>query len=422
MNNGAQMVDIFTAQAPYFRRSGRSSSITSREGIDGRFRPCVQSSKTYTARPLTLLQPALEGIQNRTNTTSSSTVWKTYIYGCEQQAHALRYSRFTAAADAVNLSFASVQWEGLAATALSTMLPSFHSKNSLVNFLIELKDFKGVVKYLFNNIDQKFNHLAGLLGYLRSDKPLAKIAKSHLSIQFGWKPFVNDLVTFMQTIVGFEARYRELMQREGKPQQSYWGTWISGTAIPFSTVYWNTPSVDGPGSWVGPFQGGYSVRVVQEASEGIRYHATVRYRYEMPEELRSAAGKLKAYLDVLGIAPNAATIWNAIPFSFLVDWIVNVSGYLERLRVDNIDFKTEILDFCHSAKIMSTVSMSLSGKNYRYPTGYYYTAGATVDQCDSVLYERKLGIPNYLTAIQSSGLNPREFSLAGALLRANKKR
>jgi len=302
------------------------------------------------------------------------------------------------------------------------MLPSFHSGNSLVNFLLELKDFKSVVKYMTGGLSKKFTLMKALIGFERSEKPLKNLSRAYLSYSFGWRPLFNDIVAFIQTISGFEARYRELMQREGKPQQSYWGTWISGTNSP-ETVYYTNGVGDGPlGSWVGTFLGKYRVKVIQEATEGIRYYATVRYRYQMPEELRSAMGKLKAFLDLLGVARNPAILWNAIPFSFIVDWIVNVSGYLERLRADNISFKTEILDFCHSAKIQRNIRMDMAGEDYKWTTGYTSWPFGYTDICQKSVYERKLGIPNYLTAIQTSGLNPREFSLAGALLNANSKK
>lgn len=421
-NAGNTATFLRSARPSYVRRFGPSSTITSQSGIDGRFRPVSHSQANYLANPLSKLQPYSYGENYRTNTTSTSTVWKTWIYGLAEDVHAYRYSRFTAGCDNVNLTLASVQWASLSATALSTMLPSFHSDNSLVNFLLELKDFKSVVKYAFGNVSKKLTLMESLIGFKRSNSTLKNLSRSYLSYSFGWKPLLNDLVSFIQTISGFEARYRELMQRSGIPQQSYWGTTIAGTSAP-DTVYYTNGAGDGPnGGWVGTFLGRYQVRVIQEATEGVRYHATVRYRYQMPDELRSAMGKLKAFLDLLGVARNPAILWNAIPFSFIVDWIVNVNGYLERLRADNISFKTEILDFCHSARIERGIRLEMAGNNYLYTSGYMPLAYQTVDHCRKVVYERKLGLPNFLTAIQTSGLNPREFSLGGALVGARSKR
>lgn len=61
-------------------------------------------------------------------------------------------------------------------------------------------------------------------------------------------------------------------------------------------------------------------------------------------------GQINYFLDVLGINANPAVIWNAIPFSFVIDWFVNVGGFLERLRVDNIRAATTVTKFCVSAR------------------------------------------------------------------------
>jgi hypothetical protein len=409
------------ARAPFTRRFGRQSTITSQSGKDGAFRPVVHSQANYLAIPLTKLP------QYTIWTGPQYGVKTEYIYGLAQDAHANRYSNFTAAVANVNTSLATVQWDSLSATALQSMLPSFHTQNSLVNFLLELKDFKSVVKYMRGNIQKKLSAIENALRKLkqpdnirRSNKPLDKLARAYLSYSFGWKPLYNDLVSFVRTVSGFEARYRELVQRANAPQQSYWGTWVAGTAAG-ENLFYNNGTGDPPPSWVGPTRCRCRVRVIQEATNGIRYHATIRYRYAIPPELSSAGGKAKAFLDTLGVAANPAVIWNAIPFSFLIDYLVDIGNYLERLRVDNIPFKTEILDFCHSARIERRVVMEVALENEHYLTGKIPFAFLPTDMCKVVMYERKLGLPNYLTAMQTSGLNYREFSLVGALAVARRK-
>lgn len=414
--NGTKYITSNSVKTPVSRRMGRSSTITYQNGKDGRFRPCSHTQEHYLAKPLGILPPYLYARYNDTPV-DSSTVAKAYIYDAAADTHARRYSNFTSAVANVSLSVNSINWNSLSSTALQTMLPSFHSKNSLVNFLLELKDFKSVVKYMSNKVEGKVSLLlrASRIAASKQQKPFAVLSRLYLSYSFGWKPLFNDVVSFIEEISGFKAKYDELMKRAGSPQQSYWGTTVSGTAFSENTYYTNGVG-DGPeGGWTGPFHGKCRVRVVQEASPGIRYSATVRYRYAMPSELQSVMGKIKSFLDLLGVARNPAILWNAIPFSFIIDWIVNVNQYLERLRVDNVDFKTEILDFCHSARVERNVRFDVAGEGYQVGIGYYPLAFTTTDFCKKIVYERKLGIPNYLEAIQTSGLNTREFSLAAAL-------
>lgn len=427
-----------TPISPYKRRFGEGSIITSSSGVDGRFRPVSHSKETYVAHPLTTLPPYLYAAYVRNTPYSSSTVWNEWIYRLYDDVHQKRYTQFTAACESVQLSLASVQWEAMSAKALNQMLPSFHTDNSLVNFILELKDFKNVVKY-FDPRNKTSNQLSAVEAFLgmnfrgiksyhpnsaKGRKTMKQLSKGYLSVAFGWIPFYKDMVSFVKTISAFTRRYDELIARADKPQQSYYGEWLSGTAQS-ETLYFSTEAGggDGPtGGWVGPFLGKVRTKVSLGSTQGIRYHATIRYRYAIPSEIRSVVGRLRAFLDTLGVSQNPAILWNAIPFSFIIDWFVDVSGYLERLRIDNIEFKTEILDFCHSAKIERTIDMQMAGSNYNYAAGgEIRLAYLPTDSCTKSVYERKLGLPNFLTAMQTSGLDWRKFSLAGALYQANKR-
>jgi hypothetical protein len=77
------------------------------------------------------------------------------------------------------------------------------------------------------------------------------------------------------------------------------------------------------------------------------YHATMRYKYTLPG-LDGRLEQIYAYLDTLGVRLDPAIIWNAIPFSFVIDWIVDVSGFLGSFARDNYPIQVTVLDFCHS--------------------------------------------------------------------------
>lgn len=403
----------------YYRRFGRASIISSQDGTDGRFRPVSHTSETYVANPLSGMQPYLYGERNK-RAPSSSTVWKVYLYNLQRYVHGLRYANFENACNSVSLSTATVQWSSLAATALDTMLPTFAAGNSYLNYLYEFKDFKKIMQGFTLEFGKKLDSMALLVGFKRSDKPLKKLSSAYLMYSFGWGPLYRDILRFVETLSGFCARFDELLRREGSPQQSYWGTTIAGTATNENISFLDNG--DGPlGGWVGPFLGEYCTLVSTLPSTGMRYSATVRYRYRMPDDIRSNVGVLKAALDTLGVSRNPAILWNAIPFSFIVDWFFNVSGTLNRMRVDNIDIKTEILDFCHSVKYEKVVQMSMRGTSWTEANGYKYQTWGVTDSCVKTVYERRTGIPNLLAAIQTSGLNARKFSLAAALANANTK-
>lgn len=411
---------VGTAISSYTRRIGAGSTISSQEGTDSRFRPVSHIKETYTGMPLSTLDQYLYGEYQRTLPYSSSETWKEYIYRLAEDVHAKRYRNFTAACDSVNLSIATVPWSSLSSTALLAMLPSFQKDNSWVNFVLELKDFKRIAESMSSGFLSKWEKLQSLVGYVKRDKPAAKLAKMYLSYSYAWAPLYKDLESLIKSMTGIKRRFDELVLRQKKPQQSYWGTTIAGSQTTRSLHSFGN---DGPtGGWVGPFLGKYYWNVYLNASSGIRYSATVRYRFTMPDVIGSTMGQIKAALDILGVSPNPGIIWNAIPFTFVIDYFVNVGRFLNSMRVDNLDFKTEISDFCHSVKYERSIEMEMGGNTYNWQTGYKLLGMSTVDYCTKSVYERRVGFPDFSGAIQTSGLNPREFSLLGALVGANAKR
>lgn len=418
--DGHRVKFLKSQEAPVVRRVGEYAKITSKSGIDGRMRPCYHERHLYTlsSSPLATVYKWVADDWPPGNPFSSSTVNQANVYNLDYDVHAQFYNGFITQVNAMSVNLSATQWDSLAQTAISKMLPSFHSDNSLINFVLEFKDFKNVMEYLRNKLYQQFSALEAFLGVSRRNKPLKNISNAYLSYSFGWAPLYKDLVSFVKTALAFQSRYDELMQRAYVPQQSYYGTWVSGTAASESIITLSSGAgATGGGLGAGSFRTRARARLGD--TQGVRYHATIRYRYAPPVELRSLVGKLKAYLDMLGVSLNPSTLWNAIPFSFIVDWIANVSGFLNTIRVDNIDFKTEILDFCHSGKIERTVFYELAGfDRIRKDGTNSLHPFETTDSCKKIVYERRLGLPNWLLAMQTSGLDYREFSLAGALLGA----
>jgi hypothetical protein len=73
----------------------------------------------------------------------------------------------------------------------------------------------------------------------------------------------------------------------------------------------------------------------------------MRYKYTLPNA-DSRLEKVYSLLDTLGVRLDPAIIWNAIPFSFVIDWIVDVSSFLASFARDNYPIEVSVLDFCHS--------------------------------------------------------------------------
>jgi hypothetical protein len=130
--------------------------------------------------------------------------------------------------------------------------------------------------------------------------------------------------------------------------------------------------------------------------------------------------KIRGFLDVIGVRLDPAIIWNAIPFSFLIDWVVDVSSFLRSFAIDNLGIKTEIIDFCHSVKSQLTAEYSLRFYHISDPTKDVFNPKWNVIVGTKTRYERDRATPD-LHAISTSTLNGRKFVLGTALVLANRK-
>lgn len=422
-STGLTSSDTFSGNNATTRYAGEASQLTYQTGNDGSMRPCSHSTTKYIANP----------IPNEVCLWRSQFNGQPYdLFVCSgvREYTAQKYiSSFKIARDsAINsATLSSVPWSSLAQNALEAMLPSFGGQNSLVNFLLELKDFRRIAAALTSKISTKFDVLSSLVGTSSRTprgivkKPLKNLSSSYLQTQFGWKPLYYDLVRFVTSLTDFAARYESIKSMANTDLQAHFRTLVSGSGTAESLVAsGDSVIVPGTTAYCG-ILGAWRVRAL--ASDPIQYSATLRYRYPLPVELASAGGKVKAFLDVLGVSKDPSIVWNAIPFTFLIDYFVNIGDWLSRLRIDNIQFKTEIRDFCHSAKVTrAAVYEQRACSGYSGPTNLMYrewTPYSASDFVKSTQYQRKKGIPNFLTAFQVTGLNQYEFSIAGALLGAN---
>jgi hypothetical protein len=75
--------------------------------------------------------------------------------------------------------------------------------------------------------------------------------------------------------------------------------------------------------------------------------------------MTEAEQKAAALLDVLGVRLDPGIVWDAVGFTFLVDWVVDVSGFLHSLARDNFPIQVQVRDFCHSVSYHSEHEISV---------------------------------------------------------------
>jgi len=255
-------------------------------------------------------------------------------------------------------------WESLSIDAVKAMTPSFNERNSLVNFVLELKDLK---------------RIPDLWKAKSGGKPLAyswsaigrRLAEAHLNYEFGIAPLISDITSMVSGMRGFQKKLRDLQAGIGKTQTRHYSCRVPFQSLrPELTIYQ---------------EGGGVYKVISRSSwnQIPQYHASMRFKYSLPD-MSLIGNQIKALLDTLGVRLDGTIIWNAISYSFIVDWFVKVGKFLGALSVDNLQVPIVIEDFCHSIK--SSVLNELCDSDYGT---FHIVAQRTVSS-----YERRRTIPH----------------------------
>ncbi len=160
------------------------------------------------------------------------------------------------------------------------------------------------------------------------------IGQSYLNYRFGWVQFVSDIKTLHGITTAIERRIKEFdsLNRYGGLRRtvklySTSGSPISGGGY-IMTTYGQLLYADQSNNWT------------------YKIHGTVRWRWKsgMTVKLSQLEAFNLAVKTVFDLGElDASTIWNAIPWTWLVDYFVDVGSYLQ--ANENSDL-VEPFDIC----------------------------------------------------------------------------
>jgi len=309
--------------------------------------------------------------------------------------------------------------------SLRSMLPLLRPKLSAVNSAIELKDFKSLKGTIQNILKLPRGALRRYRKFRNVWHILQVAADVYLQMKFNINPLISDIHGIYRAVAETEKRLNALISRAGKLQVSHFSKNLPAD----SSTEENEPLGRGVGSYAlpgGQFQSGNSVAFNSRItiSDASQFHAQLQYNYHYSAYQLEHA-RVLGLLDSLGVNLNPAIVWNAIPWSFVVDWLVDVGQWLGTQRIGNMDPKINIMQYCWSVKRSRRVYVTSKIVSPKYYPGTglpgSYVQSITHPVITETSYKRSVGLPS-ASSITSSGLNPTEFSLGAALVISRRRR
>lgn len=210
------------------------------------------------------------------------------------------------------------------ARAWHNMQPRFEGAVSMINFLFEMKDFKEVSKALVNlelsiyKISKKLSKQVSKWNKSRDVRvwgfdPTLPAAEALLVNNFAVQPLIRDVADIMLQATLIVAEVQRQFYDDGL---SFQKTHHSETIV-------HEENLVDPGYGLYPYYR-RSGRVWKTRFTGHLYY---KYSYDM----RSA---YEAFMKYWGLSGSFEAVWNAMPFSFLVDYFVQIGKSLHYMERD----------------------------------------------------------------------------------------
>jgi len=294
-------------------------------------------------------------------------------------------------------------YRNLCVSAFNKQITQVPAKISLLNFLFELKDFKELGKSL-SKIPKalKDDSLARHVNLVtKHKKSLPKVvAKSgidtFLSWNFQWAPFIGDLQTLSKVGENAYKRLDYLRQTQGKSVTVHYSKDDCYTHPQVGQVLF-TQHVNS-----------VAYRTYVLRAYECKFTSTWRL-FQNLRDVNDALSGLKAVYATLGLNNPAKAVWNAIPFSFMLDWVGPFGSWLERAATQPFSGDWEI------SQVTSSVHEVYIIDKYVHNHGDGNNLDQIVESVQVDRYTRLDGLPFTLGAIDFSQLTDTQQKLALAI-------
>jgi hypothetical protein len=241
----------------------------------------------------------------------------------------------------------AVDWTYYRTKALAGMNPSTPTVDLPV-FLFELREFPGMLRELGDILRKKV-------------KP-SQVAGGYLSYSFGWAPLISDLKKLVNFSDLVNKRLLYLLKTSAKGGGKVSKT-LDNTTVTLSRSNFNGPL---PQQTSIPVCRGTSTVVHTRKVWAVANVAS----FLSPVQLDDP--RLTAAKAALGLNLSAASLWEAMPWSWLIDYAGNMGDFLTanrgfiRSRITNLNLMCldEIVDYLTVTETNWNVGISGSGNMF----------------------------------------------------------
>lgn len=274
---------------------------------------------------------------------------------------------------------------------------------SLAQSIIEMRDLPKQLRQTAE-LNLKAAHTFTRVEAKKKGLTLADYGSSHLAVQFGWKPLLDELRNIVKVCRDFDKLVETRKRQNAKPVEKRFAEdeVVSVSLLGQETAQHHnfcTPNlVDAARPWARLGSGGKltvsRVRTMKQWYEG-------KFKVYWPEfdtTSRSTGTELNQLATLLGLRPDPVLLWKVTPWSWMVDWFADVSAGLQRLQ-DNLDDSVAAEYF---------YLMRRASDSYRFDVEVFTNSGVV-----SCQFTREITVKQRQGGESAFGFSPRPGGLTG---------
>lgn len=176
-------------------------------------------------------------------------------------------------------------------------------------------------------------HLLGSTFWRERTLNARNAGKEYLNTQFGWVPFVNDVMDFRNAVRNFSAVLAQYERDAGRmvrrrydfPRETSTTESVFTGSVPWEPVSSNLRSSTG-------------TLVVRDTVTKKKWFSGA-FVYHLPRgyDSRSEMDRLRLFADRIGLDTSPETFWNLAPWSWAVDWFSNAGDVISNVSSFTVD-------------------------------------------------------------------------------------
>ncbi len=270
---------------------------------------------------------------------------------------------------------------GFTKAAVTKTVTQMPTTVSIANFLYELKDLPALIPKL--------------------EKHLVKtIAGGFLNLEFGWLPMVQDVRHILSAVADTRKRIAFLEKVNGRTV-----TIVHKHTFPL--IQNDDPPATVPDTTLLSYGGNSGMETTVSYHEvTIRLNMHVKYALDF----RGIDVFIKGMCATLGLLDPGRIVWNAIPFSFVLDWFHNFGDQISSATAFDPYKGTIVVDSVDTTYQTKTL--------WQHWSPISDTEWAPCGTSIALGYFRRGGCPSTETPVLT-GLTPMQQALGAALVLAN---